>query len=188
MVDGQCSNSPCQSNPAGICWGGTGSGAFSAESFEVSSQSNCEGYVNAMKQASPMGGRRLQLDSTNASEPSTIRTSTNSSSHRSLQSRGSGADSLRNRQNGASRPHANVSVLPWAPPCLLSHAIGSSGCERSVERGRSVSPWRGGGLCARAPPGARRWECHRCRNSANLPPLAGRHHEAVVRTSRAPRF
>ena len=110
MVDGLCSTSPCQSNPSGICWGGTGSGAFSAESFSVSSRSNCEGYVSAMKQASPMGGRRLQLN--NASE---TQNNTNSTNHRALQSTGS-ADSMRNRAHG--KLHSRN---PRTVPLVVSH-------------------------------------------------------------------
>ena len=97
MLDGQCSRSRCQSNPAGICWGGTGSGAFSAESFSVSSRSDCENYVSSMLSASSMGGRRLE----DAGEP-TRNESNSSHSHRALQSRGRGADSMRNRQSGSS--------------------------------------------------------------------------------------
>eukprot|EP01045_Picozoa_sp_COSAG04_P017856 COSAG04_NODE_1612_length_6166_cov_1.761661_2_plen_369_part_00 len=90
MLDGHCSTSRCQQNPAGICWGGTGSGAFAAEQFSVSSRSDCQGYVDAMLQASPMGGRRALADA----EGNT----TNTTTRRALQTTGS-ADSMRNRKN-----------------------------------------------------------------------------------------
>ena len=110
MLDGQCSRSRCQQNPAGICWGGTGSGAFSAEQFEVSSQSDCTGYVSAMLQASPMGGRRRSLADAEGN-------TTNTTARRALQSRGS-ADNMRNRRNawvqGAS------SVLNAVADCATS--------------------------------------------------------------------
>ena len=48
MLDGFCSSSMCYSNPSGICWSGTGSGAFTAESFQVSSLTDCNNYVDSM--------------------------------------------------------------------------------------------------------------------------------------------
>jgi len=48
MLDGFCSSSRCSNNPAGICWSGTGSGAFAAESFSVSSLSDCQDYASSM--------------------------------------------------------------------------------------------------------------------------------------------
>ena len=102
MLDGQCSRSRCQQNPAGICWGGTGSGAFSAEQFEVSSQSDCTGYVSAMLQASPMGGRRRSLADAEGN-------TTNTTARRALQSRGS-ADNMRNRRNAWVQGASSVSV------------------------------------------------------------------------------
>eukprot|EP01048_Picozoa_sp_COSAG05_P019319 COSAG05_NODE_2995_length_2424_cov_4.145376_1_plen_328_part_00 len=48
MLDGMCQSSRCSSNPSGICWSGTGSGAFAAESFQIDSYSDCTDYVSAM--------------------------------------------------------------------------------------------------------------------------------------------
>ena len=59
MLDGRCQSSPCSRNPRGICWGGTGSGAFTAEGFKVRSKSDCSNYVRYML-GSATHGRRLQ--------------------------------------------------------------------------------------------------------------------------------
>ena len=104
------SAAPEEAAAEGRLWGGTGSGAFSAEQFEVSSQSDCTGYVSAMLQASPMGGRRRSLADAEGN-------TTNTTARRALQSRGS-ADNMRNRRNawvqGAS------SVLNAVADCATS--------------------------------------------------------------------
>ena len=102
--------SPLHSNPAGICWSGTGSGAFTAESFQISSHSACQNYVSAMLEGHT---RRRALGDGSIEAP-------NSTRGRSLQSSSGGssgraANVLTNRRSG------NIAPPNRNPPSLLTN-------------------------------------------------------------------
>ena len=96
MLDGKCQRSQCESNPSGICWSGTGSGSFSAESFYIDSLSDCQNYVSAMLQGHT---RRRSLQTGGSS--------------------GMAANSLRNRNQAWLK--GTKSVLQGVVSCATGH-------------------------------------------------------------------